>query len=80
MINLLYLAYRNKKAPRKGLFLYPIGLLPAFHVSDSNLSWSIHVLTCIPKEEIKVPVVHRDIGSFITYVVDEEIDFPIVTQ
>ena len=80
MIHLLYLAYQNKKAPRKGLFLYPIGLLPAFNVSDSNLSWSIHVLTCIPKEEIKEPVVHCDNGTFITYVVDEEVPLPIVTK
>ena len=27
MIRLLYLAYQNKKAPREGLFLYPIGLI-----------------------------------------------------
>ena len=32
------------------------------------------------KEEIKEPVVHCNVRSFIAYVVDEEVHFPIVTH
>ena len=49
-------------------------------VDPTKLRFDFSHPKAVTKEEIKEPVIHCNVRSFIAYVVDEEVHFPIITH